>query len=248
MSNMMTRRDLLKTTGKAMAAGMVGSMLPQAVLGTQKRPNIVFILSDDHRWDHLGVAGHPWIQTPNLDQLANEGVLFNNSFCTTSLCSPSRASFVTGQYAHNHGVKNNLSHWNNDNVTVLELLKKSGYQTGFIGKWHMPGPLPKLRGVDKFITFTARTGQGVYDDCPLIIDGVETEREGTYISEDLTDYAIDFMRQEKEDPFCLFLSHKAAHGPFISPPDVDEDLYKEESLDHQPKRAHRFSGMADGEI
>ncbi len=248
MAYKLTRRELLKSSAKALATGVVGSMIPQTLSAGPDQPNIVFILSDDHRWDHMGVAGHPWIRTPNLDRLAGEGVLFNNAFCTTSLCSPSRASIITGQYAHNHGVINNLSFWDNKNTTFLELLKKGGYQTGFIGKWHMPGPLPELRGLDRFITFTARTGQGVYHDCPLIIDGEEVERKGTYISEDLTDYAIDFMQQQKDSPFCLYLSHKAAHGPFITPPDVKEELYSDESIDHLPKWAHRFAGMVNGEI
>lgn len=248
MSRKITRRDALKASGMALAGTMLSSMLPGSGFGVTKKPNIVFILSDDHRWNQLGIKGHPWIKTPNLDRLAKEGVLFNNAFCTTSLCSPSRASFITGQYAHHHGVKNNLDIWDNRNETVLEHLKKGGYRTGFIGKWHMPGPLPKLRGVDKFITFQAKTGQGLYFNCPLIIDGVETKREGTYITEDLTDYAIDFIRQEKDNPFCLYLAHKAPHGPFTNPPDVDRNLYKDESIDHLPKRAHKFSGMANGEI
>jgi arylsulfatase A-like enzyme len=248
MTIKITRREALKTTGMALAGTMLGSMLPKNGFSATKKPNIVFILSDDHRWNHLGVKGHPWVQTPNLDRMASEGVLFNNAFCTTSLCSPSRASFITGQYAHHHGVKNNLKVWDNKNETVLEHLKKVGYRTGFVGKWHMPGPLPKLRGVDRFITFQARTGQGLYFNCPLFIDGVETKREGTYITKDLTDYALDFIRQEKDNPFCLYLAHKAPHGPFINPPDVDENLYKDESIDHLPKWAHRFSGMANGEI
>ncbi len=248
MTFKITRRDILKTAGMTLAGSLLGPLMPTNGFSSSKKPNIVFILSDDHRWNHLGIKGHPWIQTPNLDRMAQEGVLFSNAFCTTSLCSPSRASFITGQYVHHHGVKNNLHVWNNDNQTVLEHLKMGGYNTAFIGKWHMPGPLPELRGVDRFITFTARTGQGLYHDCPLIIDGVETERKGTYITEDLTDYAIDFIRQEKDNPFCLYLAHKAPHGPFITPPDVGENLYRDESIDHLPKKAHAFSGMANGEI
>ena len=212
-----------------------------------KKPNIVFILSDDHRWNHMGFMDHPWIQTPNMDRMAKEGMVFNNAFCTTSLCSPSRASFVTGQYAHKHGVKNNITPWNNKNVTVLELLKQGGYKTAFIGKWHMPGHFPKLRGVDRFISFTAKTGQGQYFDCPLIIDGVETQRKGKYIGEDLTDFAIEFINKEKDNPFCLYLAHKAPHGPFKPPPEL-KDFYEDKNIDHLPKWAHRYAGMCDGEI
>ncbi len=239
---------MLKGAGLTLAGSMLGSALPRKGFSKPKKPNIIFILSDDHRWNHLGIQGHPWIQTPNLDRLAEEGVLFDNAFCTTSLCSPSRASFITGRYVHHHGVKNNLHIWNNRNQTVLEHLKTGGYNTAFIGKWHMPGPLPELRGVDRFVTFTARTGQGLYYDCPLIIDGVETERKGTYITEDLTDYAIDFIREQQDCPFCLYLAHKAPHGPFINPGDISSDLYQEESIDHLPKWAHSFSSMANGEI
>jgi arylsulfatase A-like enzyme len=148
------------------------------------KPNILFILTDDHRWDALSSMGHPFIKTPNLDKIADEGILFGNAFVTTSLCSPSRASFLTGQYAHRHGVVTNHTPWDNRNVTFLELLNKEGYDTAFIGKWHMPGEgLPKLRGVDHFVSFTAEGGQGIYYNCPLVIDGVETQRPGKYITE-----------------------------------------------------------------
>jgi arylsulfatase A-like enzyme len=182
-------------------------------------PNMVFILTDDHRWDALSIMGHPFLETPNLDRLANEGILFENAFVTTSLCSPSRASFLTGQYAHTHGVVTNHTPWDNRNVTFLERLNAAGYETAFIGKWHMPGDgLPQLRGVDRFVSFTREGGQGVYYDCPLIIDGVETARPGRYITEDLTDLALDFMARKREKPFCLYLSHKAVHFGFRPPP------------------------------
>jgi N-acetylglucosamine-6-sulfatase len=185
-----------------------------------KQPNILFILSDDHRWDFLGCVGHPFVETPNLDRLAEEGILFSNAFVTTSLCTPSRASFLTGQYAHRHGVRNNLTPWRDDNVTFLELLKKAGYDTAFIGKWHMPGRLPRLRGVDRFITFTVQAGQGQYWRCPLIVDGKDVESRKPYITEELTDYALEFLEQERQAPFCLYLSHKAVHHEWLPPPDL----------------------------
>ena len=201
----------------------------------QKKPNIIFILTDDHRWDTLSSMGHPVVQTPHLDRLSEEGIMFTKAFVTTSLCSPSRASFLTGQYPHRHGVVTNHTPWDNRNVTFLELLKESGYETAFIGKWHMPGKgLPKLRGLDLFISFTKEGGQGIYYDCPLIIDGVKTERKGKYITEDLTDFALKFIEKKREQPFCLYLSHKAVHFGFRPPPHL-KGIYKNVDLKLPPE-------------
>lgn len=211
-------------------------LFPGTLSAHQKHPNIIFILTDDHRWDAMSVMGHPVIKTPHLDRLADEGVLFENAFVTTSLCSPSRASFLTGQYPHRHGVVTNHTPWdNNRNLTFLERIKAAGYDTAFIGKWHMPGEgLPELRGVDRFISFTKEGGQGVYYDCPLIIDGVETERPGKYITEDLTDFALDFIGQQRSNPFCLYLSHKAVHFGF-RPPKHLKGVYKDVDLKLPPE-------------
>jgi len=198
---------------------------PQYLFAQQKYPNIIFILTDDHRWDAMSSMGHPFIKTPHLDSLADQGILFENAFVTTSLCSPSRASFLTGQYAHRHGVVTNHTPWDNRNVTFLELLKTAGYETAFIGKWHMPGKtLPGLRGVDQFISFTKEGGQGIYYNCPLIIDGIETERKGKYITEDLTDFALEFIEKQRTNPFCLYLSHKAVHFGFRPPPSLTSSV------------------------
>ncbi len=199
--------------------------VPGSVARRSGKPNVIFILTDDHRWDHLGCMGHPFLQTPSLDRIAGEGVMFENSFVTTSLCSPSRASFLTGQYAHRHGVVTNHTPWNNDNTTFMEYFKAAGYETAFIGKWHMPGEgLPRLRGVDRFVTITKEGGQGIYQDCPLVIDGVETPRPGKYITEDLTDFALDFIEKPRSNPFCLYLSHKAVHFGY-RPPEHLRSLY-----------------------
>lgn len=255
MSNLISRRHFLSglgaVLGSAAVAGLSGcapspSGLPEGMplpldapppadLQPAGRPNFLFIIADDHRWDHLSIMGHPFLETPNLDRLAAEGILFENAFVTTSLCGPSRASFLTGRYARSHGVQNNLTAWNEDNLTFPEMLAAAGYRSGYIGKWHMPGRLPNLRGVDPFISFTIQEGQGRYFDCPLLINGVETPRPGTYITEDLTDLALDFLRQQpgEERPFCLYLAHKAAHQPFTPPPELDA-LYAGVPLDHLP--------------
>ena len=98
-----------------LATGAAGLSLPlNAAAATETPPNILFILTDDHRWDALSILGHPVVETPNLDRLCREGVRFENAFVTTSLCSPSRASFLTGQYASVHGIQNNFSRWDPD--------------------------------------------------------------------------------------------------------------------------------------
>src|SRR6185436_1579768 len=111
-----------------------GASLPSAA-----KPNIVFILIDDLRWDELGIAGHPYIKTPNIDRIGHEGILFRNAFMTTPLCSPSRASFLTGQYAHQHGITDNVdrSAASHRLITFPAMLHQGGYETAFIGKWHM---------------------------------------------------------------------------------------------------------------
>lgn len=246
----LSRRNFLKAGLAAGASLLAGPMLPRPSHAQKTPPNIIFVLCDNQRWDFMGCAGHPFLKTPHMDRLAKEGVLFSNAFVTTSLCSPSRASFLTGQYAHTHGVMNNETPWNNDNVTFLEILKSVGYDTAFIGKWHMPGRLPDLRGVDRFVTFTIQKGQGRYIDCPLIVDGVPTPSRKTYITEELTDYALEFINTPRVKPFCLYLSHKAVHHRWIPPADM-KDLYKDQKPPFPPEfdpfvlwtRGHLFEGF-----
>jgi arylsulfatase A-like enzyme len=226
----LSRRRMMKALAQVAGLCLVGLFWSNPLWAGPTRPNILFILSDDHRWDSMSGMGHPFIQTPHLDRLAREGALFTNTFVTTSLCSPSRASFFTGQYAHKHGVVTNHTPWDNRNVPFMEILKTAGYDTAFIGKWHMPGQgLPKLRGLDHFISFTKEGGQGVYYNCPLIIDGVETERPGKYITEDLTDLAIRFLEKSRNHPFCLILAHKAVHFGY-RPPKHLKGIYKNVDL------------------
>src|SRR5690349_19778458 len=105
--------------------------------GRAPRPNVVVILTDDQRWDCLSSAGHPFLKTPHMDRLAAEGVRFANAFVTTSLCSPSRASFLSGLYAHAHGVNNNFTEYPAALPSYASRLKAAGYRTAHIGKWHM---------------------------------------------------------------------------------------------------------------
>ena len=243
-----SRRQTLKIIGGSLAVCATGLSLASRVFGYEKRPNIVVILSDDHRADTMSNMGHPFIKTPHLDRLAKEGVKFTNAFATTPLCSPSRGCFLTGLYAHRHGVKNNYTPWNDKNVTFLEHLKNDGYKNAFFGKWHMPGKLPDLLGkaLDRFVTFTASGGQGLYFDCPLIIDGVVTERKGKYLTEDLTDLALDFIRQEKTGPFCVYLAHKAPHQPFSPPPELKK-LYADADVSRTlPPEYHAWIHQKEG--
>ena len=101
------------------------------------RPNVLLILCDDLRWDALGCAGHPYLKTPHIDRLAAEGVRFRNAFCTSSLCSPSRASILSGLYAHTHKVFNNFTEFPGEAPSFPKRLRAAGYETAYIGKWHM---------------------------------------------------------------------------------------------------------------
>jgi N-acetylglucosamine-6-sulfatase len=172
-------------------------------------PNVVFVLVDDLRWDELGAAGHPVVKTPNIDRLAREGALFRNAFVTTPLCSPSRASFLTGHYARRHGIidNTNRSAASHRLTTFPLLLQRAGYETAFIGKWHMGNDDSRRPGFDTWVSFK---GQGQYLD-PEIFEGDRTAPVRGYITDILNSRALDFVRRPRTKPFLLYLSHKAVH-------------------------------------
>ena len=218
--------------------------------GSDEHPNLVVIVSDDHRWDHVSYhPDHPaFLSTPNIDRLAQQGMVANNAFVTTALCSPSRGTFLSGQYASRHGVQNNLTAWNPDTETFFEPLMAAGYDCAFIGKWHMPGKLPDLRGVDTFITFTAEEGQGQYVDCPLLINGEMVDRPGTYITEDLTDLALEWINNRPPGkPYALWLAHKAVHHRFI-PPENRRGALADADLSNLPPESFAFLSLMDENI
>ena len=192
-----------------------------ATLGAS-RPNIVFVLVDDLRWDELGCAGHPFIKTPNIDRIAREGAMFRNAFVTTPLCSPSRASFLTGQYAHTHGIIDNVdrSVASQRLVTFPSLLHQSGYATAFVGKWHMGNDDKPRPGFDRWVSFK---GQGTYTDPDINEDGREIETTG-YTTDLLNGYAVEFIKRKHDRPFLVYLAHKAIHPEVKQNDDGSVDL------------------------
>lgn len=189
---------------------------PIEIIPDVKARNVIFILSDDHRYDFMGFTGKvPWLETPNMDRLAKEGAYFSNAFVTTSLCSPSRASILTGQYSHTHTVVDNSSPLPENLIFFPQYLQKVGYQTSFFGKFHMghvdDEPQP---GFDHWESFK---GQGVYYNPTLNINGErKTYGDSTYVTDLLTEHALDWLKKRnREKPFFLYLSHKAVHGNYI---------------------------------
>ena len=173
------------------------------------RPNIVVILVDDWRWDEYGAAGHPFLETPSIDRMAAEGVSFSRAYHATPLCSPNRASLLTGQYASRHGIRDNVAKdlTSHRLPTFPAAIQRLGYETAFIGKWHMgndPTPRPG------FDTWIALPGQGRTVDPELYEDGRLHTVQG-YVTDLLTDRAVDFITNDRDRPFLLYLSHKAVH-------------------------------------
>lgn len=191
---------------------------------TVEHRNIVFVLLDDLRYDAVGFLT-PGLETPNIDYLARHGVYFPNAVVTTSLCSPSRATILTGMTTANHRVVDNNNSSEDGLVFFPTYLQQAGYQTGFFGKWHMGNATDAPRpGFNKWVSFK---GQGTYfptdaltpaqkasgDVQMLNVDGKEVRRTG-YITDELTDYALTWLKQERDPskPFFLYLSHKAVHS------------------------------------
>ena len=207
----------------------------QLLANETKRPNIVFIITDDQRYDEIAAVGKfPWLETPHLDRFVREGVHFKNAFVTTSLCGPSRASFLTGTYASRHGViVNEHVDYDMDLPTFPVLLQAAGYHTGFIGKWHQAMHNRPRPGFDHWMCFW---GQGKYfnDSFKMHGDQVHKMESGKYLTDELNDLAVAFINQEREadQPFMLYLSHKAPHQPFTPAP-RHRQLYRDFKIPSQ---------------
>jgi len=219
---------------------LLGPVMPQS------RPNIVFILVDDLRYDELGCTGHPFAQTPVADRLAREGANFRNAFATTPLCSPSRAAFLTGTYSHTNGIVDNVARdaLSHKLVTWPKLLHDAGYRTGFLGKWHMGNDDSPRLGFDRWVSFR---GQGECTDPPLSIDGRNTPSKG-YVTDILTGHAVDFLNQQQAStPFCLYLAHKAIHPNIQQRNDGSIDLAASNAAEYFiPAERHKslYAGKA----
>lgn len=226
-------RILAKATAVTLISALVGcndtegggeSALQKSTQSVSKPKNVIYVLTDDQRYDELGFM-NTVIDTPNMDRMAAEGVHFENAFVTTALCSPSRASILTSQYMHNHGVVDNNKPPREGTIFFPEYLQKAGYNTAFVGKWHMGELAPAGRrlddpqpGFDHWVSFA---GQGHYypikpngEQSMLNINGDIVKQKG-YITDELTDYAVDWLdSRDSEEPFFMYLSHKAVHANF----------------------------------
>ena len=200
--------------------------------GAVRPPNVVVIFTDDQRWDGLGVEGHPFLKTPNLDRLAAEGARFTDMAVTTSLCSPSRASFLSGLYAHTHKVLDNFTDYPKDLDSYPRRMQANGYETAYIGKWHMGQDSDEKRpGFDYWVT---HKGQGKYYDTEFNVNGERKVVKG-YYTKVWSDMAVEWLKQDHEKPFLLILGSKAPHGPFV-PEKKYEHIYDDVKIEY-PKTA-----------
>lgn len=218
--------SVIPVSGQHAIVKQPGNSLKLSKASDQKPLNIVFILTDDHRFDAIGfLKAQSFIKTPNLDRMASGGAYLPNAFVTTSLCSPSRASILTGLYAHKHKVVDNNNPVSNELVFYPQYLQNAGYQTAMIGKWHMGGHFDDpQRGFDYWVSFK---GQGSYlpEKNGLNVNGKHVAQKG-YITDELTDYALSFLEnRDKHKPFMVYLSHKGVHADFI-PAKRNEGMFK----------------------
>ncbi|HVW61935.1 MAG TPA: sulfatase [Puia sp.] len=179
-----------------------------------RRPNIVFILSDDHAYQAISAYGSSLAQTPNIDRIAREGAIFTRALVTNSICGPSRATLLTGKYSHMNGYTLNEKKFNTDQFLFPELLRQNGYQTAWVGKWHL-GNLPK-----GFDYWRILRGQGQYYNPDIIQPGDTVRMEG-YVTDLITQLSTSWLdTRDTTKPFCLIVGEKATHREWL--PDIQD--------------------------
>lgn len=221
-----------------------------------EKPNLIIILADQWRAQEMGYAGQSQIKTPNLDSFAGQSVIFENAIATLPVCAPWRASFLTGQYPLTHGVFYNDKPLPNEALTLAEIFKEEGYQTGYIGKWHLNGhqrgedpfsgrdkpvPVDRRQGFDfwKVREVSHNYNNSFYFD--------ETNEKHTWQGYDVfpqTDSAISYISKNKANPFVLMLSYGPPHDPYFSAPEVFQKLYDPDQLTLRPNVPEEFQDSA----
>ncbi len=204
--NTFTRREAIKTMGGISLAAMLGNWSLRA---DSPKPNIIFVMTDDHAAHALSCYGSKINTTPNLDRIAHEGIRFTNCFVTNSLCAPSRATILTGKYSHINGVEENLfgdkAPFDGSQQTFPKLLRKAGYKTAMVGKWHLKSD------PTGFDYWNVLPGQGRYNN-PVFVEMGEKKQYKGYVTDITTDIGIQTIEKLKDDgPFCLMLHHKPPH-------------------------------------
>ena len=192
---------------------------------TQKKMNIIYIMSDDHSYQTISAYDQRYIHTPNIDRIGNEGVRFTNSFVANSISGPSRACMLTGKHSHANGFINNSTTFNGDQLTFPKLLQQNGYQTAMIGKWHL---VSDPQGFDHWEILP---GQGDYYNPTFIqMNGEKVQVEG-YATNIITDKAIDWIENQRDEskPFCMLLHHKAPHRTWM-PDTCDLELFADKTF------------------
>ena len=216
----------MKTNQLFLLTGLAAVTLPACVQkdkkGVSEKPmNILYIMCDDHSYQTISAYDHRFIETPNIDRIANEGVRFTNSFVANSLSGPSRACLLTGKHSHKNGFTDNTKRFDGSQQTFPKLLQQAGYQTAVVGKWHLTSD------PTGFDYWNILIGQGDYYN-PYFIDNGEKKQIEGYATNITTDLALDWLdnKRDKNKPFCLLLHHKAPHRTWM-PDTCDLDLYED---------------------
>jgi arylsulfatase A-like enzyme len=221
-----------------MAAGAAATSLPLSNCATapRPRPNILYIMSDDHAAPAIGAYGSKINQTPNIDRIAHDGIRLDNCFCTNSICTPSRATILTGKYSHINGATR-FNEFDPKHVTLQQLLQQSGYETAMIGKWHLH------RDPSHFDYWNVLPGQGKYHD-PAFIEMGERKQYQGYATDIITDITLDYLdRRDETKPFFLCYQHKAPHDPFEYD-DKHSHMYEDGDIPEPPTLFDDHSGHA----
>ncbi len=201
----MKRREFVRSAGlAALSLPLAGRAAGDG--GSRRRPNVLFIMSDDHASQAVGCYGSALNRTPGIDRIAREGIRFDRCFCTNGICAPSRAVILTGKHSHLNGVRDNRDVFDGGQPTFPKLLRAAGYETALLGKWHLKSD---PTGFDRWAILP---DQGDYYNPDFIENGVTSRRPG-YVTDILTDLAVDFIEERRASgrPFLLMLQHKAPH-------------------------------------
>ena len=214
-----SRREVLELMG-ALGVTAALSGVGAAAASEGQRPNILFIMSDDHAAHALSCYGSKVNRTPNLDRIAREGMRFDQCLCTNGICGPSRAVILTGKYSHLNGFRTNSDTFNGAQTTFPKLLQEAGYRTAMVGKWHL---VSEPTGFDYW---NILPGQGDYIDPVMVEMGKKTKHTG-YVTDLITDITMDVIRRrDKQAPFCVMCHHKAPHREWV-PDEKHAHLYED---------------------